>query len=80
MHNPLLHPEGWTLTYSMFTNSDSFKISKGLILQLPQGWKVHKLFLVVGNFNQGAARQGIKMKSHQLQPQHPSIIKALFRH
>ena len=32
---------------------------------------------MVGNFNQGAARQGIKMKSHQLQPQHPSIIKAL---
>ena len=49
-------------------------------LQLPQGWKVHKLFLVVGNFNQGAARQGIKMKSPQLQPQHPSIIEALFRH
>ena len=49
-------------------------------LQLTQGWKVHKLFLVVGNFNQGAARQGIDMTSPPLQPQHPSIIKALFRH
>ena len=49
-------------------------------LQLPQGWKVHKLFLVVVNFNQGAARQGIKMKSPQLQPQHTSMIKALFQH
>ena len=28
----------------------------------------------------GAARQGIKMKSLQLQPQHSSIIEALFRH
>ena len=75
-HKHLLLPEGWRIPYSLLIDSDSLRFQNAYATASTR-MKVHKLFLVVGNVNQGAARQGIKMKSPQLQPQHPSMIKAL---
>ena len=58
MHKHLLHPEGWTVLWSY------------ILRHKLQGLKVHKHVLMFGNFNQRAAIQDIKMKSHLLQPQH----------